>query len=160
MSLKPLALRIYKTLPVYLQRKIVRTLYPGYVVASKVFITNAEGKFLVVKTTYSPDWDIPSGHCDPGESPDLAASRELWEETGLKVDGMQQFGVIFNPKLRSVQVLFTHQLDTTPDLKGDNVEISDLRWVDKDEVKLNPYAQEAFEVIVDHNARYWISTVN
>ena len=73
---------------------------------------------------------------------------------------MQQFGVIFNPKLRSVQVLFTHQLDTTPDLKGDNVEISDLRWVDKDEVKLNPYAQEAFEVIVDHNARYWISTVN
>ena len=147
MSLKPLALRIYKTLPVYLQRKIVRTLYPGYVVASKVFITNAEGKFLVVKTTYSPDWDIPSGHCDPGESPDLAASRELWEETGLKVDGMQQFGVIFNPKLRSVQVLFTHQLDTTPDLKGDNVEISDLRWVDKDEVKLNPYAQEAFEAV-------------
>ena len=160
MSLKPLALRIYKTLPVYLQRKIVRTLYPGYVVASKVFITNAEGKFLVVKTTYSPDWDIPGGHCDPGESPDLAACRELWEETGLKVETMQQFGVIFYPKLRTVQVLFTHQLDSTPDLKADNVEISDLRWVERGEVNLNPYALEAVEVIVDHKAHYWVSKMN
>ena len=160
MSLKSLALQIYKSLPVFLQRRIVRILYPGYVVASKVFITNAQGKFLVVKTTYAADWDIPSGHCDPGESPDLAASRELWEETGLKVDAMQQFGVIFYPKLRTVQVLFSHQLDTTPDLKGDNVEISDLRWVERDEVKLNPYALEAVEVILDHQAPYWVSTMN
>ena len=114
----------------------------------------------MVKTTYAADWDIPSGHCDPGESPDLAASRELWEETGLKVDAMQQFGVIFYPKLRTVQVLFSHQLDTTPDLKGDNVEISDLRWVERDEVKLNPYALEAVEVILDHQAPYWVSTMN
>jgi len=160
MSLKSLALQIYKSLPVFLQRRIVRILYPGYVVASKVFITNAQGKFLVVKTTYAADWDIPSGHCDPGESPDLAASRELWEETGLKVDAMQQFGVIFYPKLRTVQVLFSHQLDTTPDLKGDNVEISDLRWVERDEIKLNPYALEAVEVILDHQAHYWVSTMN
>ena len=160
MVLKPLALKIYKSLPVFLQRKIVRTLYPGYVVASKVFITDAQGKFLVVKTTYAADWDIPSGHCDPGESPDLAASRELREETGLIVDAMQQFGVIFYPRLRTVQVLFTHQLNSTPALKADNVEISDLLWVERDEVKLNPYAQEAFEVIVDHQAPYWVSTMN
>jgi len=129
MSLKPLALRIYKSLPVFLQRKIVRTLYPGYVVASKVFITNAQGRFLV-------------------------------EETGLKVETMQQFGVIFYPKLRTVQVLFTHQLDSTPDLKADNVEISDLRWVERGEVNLNPYALEAVEVIVDHKAHYWVSKMN
>jgi len=160
MFLKPLALQIYKSLPVFLQRKIVRTLYPGYVVAAKAFVTNPDGQFLVVKTTYSADWDIPSGHCDPGESPDLAACRELWEETGLKIDVMQQFGVIFYPALRTVQVLFTHQLDSTPDLKADNVEISELRWADRNEIKLNPYALEAVEVILDHQAHYWVSTMN
>jgi len=160
MFLKTLALQIYKRVPVFLQRKIVRTLYPGYVVAAKVYVTNPEGKFLVVKTTYNPDWDIPSGHCDPRESPDRAATRELWEETGLEVEAMKQFGVIFYPQLRTVQVLFVHQLDTTPELKADSVEISDLRWVEKDEIKLNPYAQEAYEVIVEHKASYWVSTMN
>lgn len=160
MFLKPLALKIYKSLPVFLQRKVVRTLYPGYVVAAKVFITDAQGRFLVVKTTYGKDWDIPSGHCDPGESPDLAATRELWEETGLQLESIPQCGVIFYPKLRSVQVLFRQQLDSTPDLKPDNVEISELRWVKRDEVKLNPYAQEAYETIVDHQAPYRVSTMS
>lgn len=137
MLLKTLALKLYKRLPVFAQRKIVRTLYPGYVVAAKVFITNPEGRFLAVKTTYADDWDIPSGHCDPGESPDEAASRELWEETGIKVDNMQQCSVIFNPTLKTTQVLFTHQLSNTPQTSIDNLEISDIRWVNRDEVPLN-----------------------
>jgi len=158
MLLKSLALKIYKTLPVFAQRKIVRILYPGYVVAAKVFITNEHGKFLAVKTSYADDWDIPSGHCDPGERPDDGASRELWEETGLKVENMQQCGVIFNPALKTLQVLFKHQLDHTPQTTKDNLEISDIRWVERDEVQLNPYALEAVSVIVDHQASYWVST--
>lgn len=157
MLLKSLALKIYKALPVPVQRKIVRILYPGYVVAAKVFITNPDGKFLAVKTTYAKDWDIPSGHCDPGESPDHAASRELWEETGLKVDNMQQFGVVFYPNLKTCQVLFTHQLDDTPETSIDNVEISHISWVERDEVPLNPYAHEVVSIILDHKASYWVS---
>jgi len=132
MFLKKIALQVYKRLPIPIQRKVVRIMYPGYVVAAKVFITDANGKFLVVKTTYNPDWDIPSGHCDPGESPNLAACRELWEETGLKVDAVQQFGVIFYTKLRTLQVLFVHALDTTIELQPDNLEISDVRWVERE----------------------------
>ena len=157
MLLKSLALKIYMGLPVCAQRKIVRILYPGYVVAAKVFITAPDGKFLAVKTTYADDWDIPSGHCDPGESPNDAASRELWEETGLKIDNMQQCGVIFNPALKSVQVLFTHKLNKTPTTSIDNLEISHIRWVERDEVQLNPYALEAVAVILDHKASYWVS---
>ncbi len=160
MLLKSLALRIYRVLPIVVQRRIVRTLYPGYVVAAKVLVTNPEGKFLVVKTTYSPDWDIPSGHCDARESPDLAAARELWEETGLKIEGMQQCGVIFYPQLRTLQVLFAHTLKESLEPVADNVEISDIRWVARDEVKLNPYALEAVAVILDHKASYWVSTMS
>ena len=157
MLLKRIALLVYKRLPKLLQRKIVRIMYPGYVVAAKVFITDTNGKFLAVKTTYNPDWDIPSGHSDPGESPDLAAVRELREETGIEVETMQQFGVIFYPKLRTLQVLFTHTLNTTIEPQPDNTEISEARWIERGEVTLNPYAAEAVEVILDHKASYWVS---
>ncbi len=158
MSLKTLALKIYKALPVYLQRKIVRILYPGYVVAAKVLVTLPDGRFLAVKTTYADYWDIPSGHCDPSESPNDAASRELREETGLVIDNMQQVGVIFYPALKTVQVLFAHQLKAMPETSADNVEISHISWVERDEIQLNPYALETIEVILDHKASYWVST--
>jgi bis(5'-nucleosidyl)-tetraphosphatase len=31
-------------------------------------------------------WAFPKGHADPGESPQQTAERELYEETGLKVE--------------------------------------------------------------------------
>ena len=31
-------------------------------------------------------WVLPGGHIDPGESLEECALRELWEETGVKVD--------------------------------------------------------------------------
>ena len=157
MFLKRAALQLYKILPNKLQRQVARILYPGYVAAAKVYITNRQGNFLVVKTTYRPDWDIPSGHCDPGESPDQTAVRELWEETGIKVERMQQTSVIFYPALRTLQVLFVHALDHTPEPVADGVEISDVRWVERNEVKLNPYATEALEILLDHKASYWVS---
>ena len=157
MFLKRAALQLYKILPNKLQRQVARILYPGYVAAAKVYITNRQGNFLVVKTTYRPDWDIPSGHCDPGESPDQTAVRELWEETGIKVERMQQTSVIFYPALRTLQVLFVHALDNSPEPVADGVEISDVRWVERGEVKLNPYATEALEILLDHKASYWVS---
>jgi 8-oxo-dGTP pyrophosphatase MutT (NUDIX family) len=38
--------------------------------------------FLLILDGYN-NWGFPKGHIDPGESPDLAARREIEEETGL-----------------------------------------------------------------------------
>lgn len=36
-------------------------------------------------------WCLPGGQIDPGEDPLTAAHRELWEETGLKVEELSWF---------------------------------------------------------------------
>jgi 8-oxo-dGTP pyrophosphatase MutT (NUDIX family) len=42
-----------------------------------------DGRLLVVRTSYRPEFDLPGGGVAPGETPLAAAERELREETGL-----------------------------------------------------------------------------
>lgn len=44
-----------------------------------------EGKVLLVKHKKVGGWLCPGGHIDPDGLPHLAAEREFWEETGVKV---------------------------------------------------------------------------
>jgi 8-oxo-dGTP pyrophosphatase MutT (NUDIX family) len=46
--------------------------------------------YLVVSSSDGANWVLPKGHIDPGETPEVAALRELAEEAGV-------VGVIVNP---------------------------------------------------------------
>lgn len=41
-----------------------------------------EGKWIFVQHKERVTWEIPGGHIELGETPDEAAKRELWEESG------------------------------------------------------------------------------
>ena len=44
---------------------------------------NGAVQYLLIQATSNPDeWVLPKGHIEPGESPQNAAVREVWEETG------------------------------------------------------------------------------
>jgi|SRR5579859_1021410 len=50
-----------------------------------------EGKALLVKHRRAQIWLSPGGHIEPDELPHLAAEREFWEETGIRVKAVQLF---------------------------------------------------------------------
>lgn len=157
--MKSLLISIYRLLPKSIKRAIVRVLFPTYTVAAKVYLTNPDGHFLVVKPVYHPNWDIPSGHVDKNESPDAAAVRELFEETGIKISSLEQRSVIFQPVCNTIQVIFSGTVDPTPAVKPDNVEISEARWVTRGEVDLLPHALEALDVLLDKRVSYYVSMI-
>jgi len=48
-------------------------------------IRDPDGRLLLCELTYKPDWDLPGGVVEVGESPQRAASREVQEELALTV---------------------------------------------------------------------------
>jgi putative (di)nucleoside polyphosphate hydrolase len=48
-----------------------------------VFIGHRRSRRNFVQVEPSYDWQMPQGGIDPGEAPEAAALRELWEETGV-----------------------------------------------------------------------------
>ena len=49
-------------------------------------IKSEEDYLLLKRRKYPYKHSIPAGHLEEGEDPDKAATREVWEETGLKID--------------------------------------------------------------------------
>lgn len=48
-------------------------------------LRNSAGRIFVGERLTIPDaWQFPQGGIDPGESPEVAIRRELWEEIGVQ----------------------------------------------------------------------------
>ncbi|MFN2568554.1 MAG: NUDIX hydrolase, partial [Candidatus Dormibacteria bacterium] len=61
-----------------------------------------DGRVLVQLRPWPPGWELPGGHCEAGEDPRTAATREAEEETGHAVRITGLVGVYSWSGLRSV----------------------------------------------------------
>lgn len=52
-----------------------------------------EGDRMLVTRLKERDWDIPGGHLEPGETPQQAALREVWEEAYARVEIIDLVGI-------------------------------------------------------------------
>ncbi len=53
----------------------------------RLLVENEKGEVLLVRHTYVDGWYLPGGGVERGETAEVAARKELLEETGLRVEG-------------------------------------------------------------------------
>lgn len=110
---------------------------------TRVIIT-AEGKVLLVKTWLgSGDWMLPGGGIHKDEEPAAAAIREVYEETGIRLQPADlKFSQSLLPREYNLTFkcsVFTAELAAALPLKAQKGEIIEVAWFNlKDLPKLSP----------------------
>jgi RimJ/RimL family protein N-acetyltransferase/8-oxo-dGTP pyrophosphatase MutT (NUDIX family) len=67
-------------------RALLNSFLPRKRAISQLLVRDREGRVLICRLTYKNDWDLPGGVVEVGESPRLAAAREVAEELALELD--------------------------------------------------------------------------
>ncbi len=121
---------------------------------TRVMLVDGEKVFLI-RHTCIPGWQFPGGGVEPGETLELAAQRELLEESGYRVTGpMQLFGMYHNnsPITDRDHVAFfvAKQFEQAFEFKP-NLEIAEVGWFDKSALpqKVTPATSQRIDEYFD-----------
>lgn len=97
-------------------------------------------------------WGVPAGKLETDETPEAAARRELFEETGIQISSA--FRIVYletlyirKPDLDYIYYMFKVHLDKRPSIEL-SVEHSNYRWADSNDLRslpLRPGVKEALE---------------
>jgi ADP-ribose pyrophosphatase YjhB (NUDIX family) len=119
----------------------------GRIEGAHVLATDAEGRILVVRTTYlGPGWMLPGGRVERGETPHGAAVLETREETGLhtRVDRLL---LVDAHRARDVSFVFRGRVEGG-ELQPQLGEIAEAGWLDRDEIaRTSPRLHRLLELI-------------
>jgi len=122
---------------------------------SKVLIIDDKDRFLALlrpnDSKYMPNrWDFPGGHLKDGESHKQAAKREVKEETGLTVKGLEEIG----EENKRMHVVFYRSTNYSGDIKLDKEENQEFKWVKLSEIDnydtvptVNKFAKQELETM-------------
>ena len=108
---------------------------------SVIFCDSAGGKKVLLvqrkKDPFSGQWALPGGFLEDDEPLEAGAKRELQEETGLKVEAVQQlrtFGTPGrDPRGRTISISFWGEVPSEVQVKG-NDDAADAKWFRIDEL--------------------------
>lgn len=87
---------------------------------------NGKVLYLIVSSSDGLNWVLPKGHIDPGETPEIAALRELQEEAGVVgeiVAGLSSRDFIKGGKAATVQFFLVRETAST-----ESIENRSIRW--------------------------------
>ncbi|MBM7774101.1 8-oxo-dGTP pyrophosphatase MutT (NUDIX family) [Actinokineospora baliensis] len=111
--------------------------------AAGVVFRDRDGRVLWVEPTYKPNWEVPGGVVEAGESPWEAAGRELMEELGLLAGRVGRLLVVdhvhpHDDRPEGMAFLFDGGVLVQADMEGVNLadgEIRSVRFMTVDEAR-------------------------
>ncbi|HSO50001.1 MAG TPA: NUDIX hydrolase [Acidimicrobiia bacterium] len=100
-----------------------------------VFRKTAKGnlRVLVAHRPQYDDWSLPKGKCDPGETPEVTAVREVLEETGSHCRIVAPLGVTRYRVTGGVKEVSWFAMKPLPDSPGfaENREVDSIKWLSR-----------------------------
>lgn len=110
---------------------------------TKVLVRNEDGEFLVVKERESGKWELPGGKVDKDEDRFEAATRELEEETGIRIESFEDVVrvEVEDEVCVNCWILFAETEETEVELYEE--ELSDFRWVTSEEYRTMDWHADA-----------------
>lgn len=115
-----------------------------------------EGRILLVQqATGRRDaglWGVPAGKLETDETPEIAAKRELFEETGIRIHSPNQIQFIKTLYIRKLDLDYTYYmfkilLDTKPSIQLALEEHAQYLWASFEEIKKLPLRDGAIEAL-------------
>lgn len=109
----------------------------GLTIGVRAVVRSDEGKFLLVRHTYTQGWHFPGGGVEKGETAERALDHELRQETGLKLAGKPALhGVLFNRGVSKRDHVLVYLCDVEGDLpeKSSSMEILEVGFFSLDEL--------------------------
>src|ERR1051325_3609825 len=106
--LKSLAASLWRGAPRFVRRAGVLLTPPRFTVTAGVVVSDERGRVLLLRHVLrgGSGWGVPGGFVTAGEQPDEAIRREVREETGLALEGVELAFVRTHKHVRQVEIIF------------------------------------------------------
>lgn len=139
-----LALRTFRVLPAPVRRGLVRAGTPSFTVGA-VAVLRHDGDVLFLRQPHRPGWSLPGGLLDRGEEAAEAVVREVWEETGVRIEVGPASTCLVNAEVRRVDIIYVIELAQRPEVTPGG-EAQSHSWLSMDDIGV---ADDATHEIID-----------
>jgi NAD+ diphosphatase len=102
-----------------------------------VLVKDKDDRILLGHQPIWPDgrFSTFAGFLEPGETFEQCVEREVFEESGVKVNEIRYLGSQPWPFPASIMIAFSAVVDDPSTAKADGVEITEVRWFSREELK-------------------------